>query len=434
MTWRSDLHRRFFRLTLLNILANITVPLVGLVDAGMLGHLPEIRFLAGVALASILFDYLYWSFGFLRMGTTGTTAQEIGKGNSKEAYHVLYRSILLASGLALLILIIQVPLREVGFLLLKGTPGVEEAGRSYFNIRIWAAPAVLCNFAFLGWYLGREQSGRALLITVIANLSNVVLNYVFIVRLQLAAMGAGLATMLSQYVMLGVALVLFFRLGGRPAWCWHELVGEGRLSKLLRLNRDILVRTLCLISAFAVFTNFSSMLGTVVLAGNTILLRLLMFAAYLVDGAAFATESLAGVLRGAGRKAGLVELTRLALVAGETFALLFLGALYLFSGKVYLLLTSHEQVLEFLATYGAWLFPALGFGALAYIYDGLFLGLTSGGTLRKWMLFSTLAVFLPISLSGLYLGSNHLLWFALAAFMLARAGTLWSASRKLVGN
>ncbi len=431
---QTNFHRRFFKLTGLNILANITVPLVSLVDVGMLGHLPQIHFLAGVALSSILFDYIYWTFGFLRMGTTGITAQEKGKGNSSEIYQVLYRSLLFALGSSVLILFFYFPLREVGFFLLSGTPEVEEAGRAYFNARIWGAPAALCNFAFLGWYLGQERSDYALLITVIANASNVILNYVFIVKMELAASGAGLASMLSQYLMLFVAVIIFFRLDHAGLLCWKEVLDKRKILSLFKLNRDIVVRTLCLISAFAVFTNFSSVLGTQILAANAILLRLLMFASYLIDGAAFATESLTGIFIGAGSSRNLRKLMNLALWAGEIFALLFLVTVYVFSQYIFGILTTHPSIIELALRYGFWLFPILIFGVCAYIYDGLFLGATAGKPLRNCTIFSTVFVFFPMSLVGLYSGNNDLLWMSLVVFMIARASTLWKASGPLLNR
>lgn len=429
MNRNSSLEARFFRLTVLNILSNLTVPLVGLVDTAMLGHLADIRFLAGVALAGILFEYVYWTFGFLRMGTTGTTAQAIGRGDRHAAFLVLYRTVFAAGAIALGLLLFQTLLREIGFGFLSGEPGVENAGRAYFNARIWGAPAALINFAFLGWYLGREESHNALLMTVVANLSNILFNYVFIIRLQMAALGAGLASMVSQYLMLLTALAILSRQQPIAAWRWREVLDRGEIGALFRLNTDILIRTLGLITAFAVFINFSSLLGTAVLAANTILFRLQTVAAYLIDGAAFAAESLAGIFRGERNLPALRRLSRLSLLAGEGFAVAFLALFLLSPGTWYGLLTSHEEVISIAASYGLWLLPVLAFGALAYMYDGLFLGLTAGRTLRNSMFVSTLAVFLPAAAFALHLDSNHLLWTSMLLFMIARAGTLWWAER-----
>jgi MATE family multidrug resistance protein len=426
---QASLEARFFKLTALNIVANLTVPMVGLVDTAMLGHLADIRFLAGVALAGILFEYVYWTFGFLRMGTTGTTAQAIGRGDRHAAFLVLYRTVFAAAAIALALLIFQALLREIGFGLLSGEPGVEDAGRAYFNARIWGAPATLINFAFLGWYLGREESHNALAMTVVANITNIGFNYVFIIRLQMAALGAGLATMVSQYFMLLTALVILSRQRTLVAWNWREVLDRRELTALFRLNTDILIRTFGLITAFAVFINFSSMLGTAMLAANTILFRLQTLAAYLIDGAAFAAESLAGIFRGERNLPALRRLSRLSLFVGEGFAVVFLAVFLLAPATWYGLLTSHDDLIALAGTYGPWLLPVLLFGAVAYMYDGLFLGLTAGRTLRNAMFLSTVVVFLPAALAALALRSNHLLWGSMVLFMIARAATLWWAER-----
>lgn len=425
-----SLRSRFLRLTALNALANLSVPLSGLADAGMLGHLADLRFLGGVALGGVLFDFVYWTFGFLRMGTTGTAAQARGRDDRRELYRVLYRSLVLAGSLGALVLLLQVPLRELGFTLLQGEPEVEAAGRAYFGTRIWAAPATLANFAFLGWFLGREESGRALLLTVSANGANILFNYLFILRLGWNAWGAGLGTALSQYLALGVAVLLFLRSGAPEPWRWREVAAREPLAALLRLNRDILLRTVFLVSTFAAFTSASAALGTATLAANTLLFRLFTLASYLVDGAAFATESLAGVSRGAGDTAGLRRLTRMALSIGMAIPLPLLVAMAVAPGLVLGLLTDHSEVVDLAAHLAPWLVPVLLFGAAAFIYDGLFLGLTEGRALRNAMALSTLVGFVPLALWGVRTGDVDLLWLALAVFMAARALTLEAARRQ----
>jgi MATE family multidrug resistance protein len=403
----NDLSRRFWRLTALNIFTNLTVPLASLVDTALLGHLRDIRFLAGVSLASVLFDYVYWTFGFLRMGTTGITAQAFGVGRRREVYRILYRSLLLALCLGCLILLFRLPLRELGFTLLSGSESVELAGRDYFDARIWGAPAALLNFAFLGWFLGREESRHALVMTVAAHATNVVLDYVFIVRLGLAAGGAGLATAISQYVMLVTATVLFSRSlispgqprdgGLLPAFHWREIAAPEAVGRLFRLNADILVRTVVLVSAFAVFLNFSALLGTIVLTANTILYRIQLLAAYFVDGAAFATETLAGVFHGSRDERSLERLRRLALRMGLLLTAPFALLVILVPRGLYGILTSHLETVETALSYNLWLLPAL------------FLG----------------------SVIAVQAGSNHLLWLAISTFMAARSATLWWSDLRL---
>ena len=427
----DKLKRRFFRLTFLNILSNVTVPLVGLVDTAMLGHLPQIRFLAGVALASVLFEYLYWSFGFLRMGTTGMTAQALGRQDDREAFLILYRSLALAVGIAFLILIFHPLLVRAGFALLAGTPEVEEAGLDYFSGRIWGAPAVLCNFVLIGWFLGREESGKVLWLNVVANLANVGLNYLFIIHLQMAALGAGIASMLSQYLMLMLGLILFWKAGRRRRWRWREVLEREKLLVLLRLNSDILFRTLGLITTFSVFVNISALLGTSLLAANAILQRLLILAAFAIDGVAFASESLSGIFLGQRDRQSLRRLVTLSLGVSLAMAVAFVLGMLLTGSMPFRLLTSHQEVIALAVEFRFWFFATLLFGSIAFSFDGIFLGMTAGRLLRNSMLASSFLVFLPLALAAVVLESNTLLWAGLMAFMISRGVLLGFFGRKL---
>ncbi|MFQ5526310.1 MAG: MATE family efflux transporter [Thermoanaerobaculia bacterium] len=427
----TDLRHRFWRLAGINILSNLTVPLASLVDTAMLGHLEDIRFLAGVGLAAILFEYVYWSFGFLRMSTTGLTAQAHGAGDRRELESVLLRGLVTALAFAALVLLLQRLLEGAGFSLLSGAPEVEMEGRLYFRARILGAPATLANFVFLGWYLGRERSDHVLVMTLVGNLANIALDYVFIMRMGLAAYGAGLATALSQYAMLAVAVVLLLPEIPRFRVDLRGLLDLRKLRDLLALNRDILIRTVALVSAFAIFLNFSAILGTVILAANTVLARIQALAAYMIDGAAFATETLAGKLQGGADRPGLGRLRKMALKGGVALSLPVIVPMLLFPEPLLGVLTSHAPTLAVAARYSPWLTPALLFGALAYIYDGLFLGLTRGPALRNAMLFSTLVVFLPMSVWALYARSNHLLWLSMVGFMVARTLAFFLADRAL---
>ena len=429
-----DLRHSFARLTAVNILSNLTVPITGLVDTAMLGHLADIRFLAGAALGAILFDYVYWTFGFLRMTCTGLTAQAVGRGDRNDEYGHLVRFALLGLGAAAIVLLLQVPLREAGFGLLGGETGVEAAGRDYFNARIWGAPAAMLNFVLMGWFLGRAQSRNVLIMTVVANLSNIALNYVFIIRLGWAAAGAGWATALGQYLSLVAAIVLYVRRRDREPVAWRLALAREKFRGLFALNRDLLIRTVMLISVFATFIDFSARLGTVALAANSILLRMLNLAAYLIDGAAFACESLGGILLGRRDREGLRRLVRLALASGLLFASLCL-AVYLARPRFFLgLLTSHGDVIEFAGAYVYWLVPCLLLGGIAYMYDGLFLGWTRPKTLLVSMSISVFGVYLPLAILSAWHGNNHWLWASMALFMLARAATLAAATRRFLAE
>ncbi len=426
------LGRRFARLAVPNIISNVTVPLVGLVDTAMLGHLPDISFLAGVALGAVIFDYAYWSFGFLRMGTTGVTAQAVGRDDHAEVWQILYRSLLVALAIAALLLISQRLIAYLGFSVLAGQGSVEAAGRDYFFGRIWGAPATLSNYVLLGWLLGRERAREALIITVVGNLANVGLDYLFIMRLGMAAAGAGVATALSQYLMLATAVALILREGGPAPFRSQAVFDRARLGELFRLNRDILVRTVMLMTTFAVFTNFSAIIGTGILAANTILFRFQMLGSYLIDGAAFATESLAGIYKGRGDVAGLRRLLRLAMFTGVAFALPVLALMFGVPDWLYGTMTSHADVAALAWRYSWWMIPVVLLGAVAFIYDGFFIGLTEGRVLRNQMLISALLFYLPLATLGLWQGNNDVLWLAMAIFMAGRCLTMWLAERRVL--
>ena len=419
-------YRHFSRLAIVNIISNLMVPLAGLVDTAFLGHLTEIRHFAGVALATVLFDYIYWTFGFLRMATTGMTAQAVGRGDRPTVLLIGLRNGLLALAIGILILLLQVPLRTLGFSLLRAAPEVAESGKAYFDALIWAAPATLINYVLIGWFLGREQSGKVLLLSVIANGANVLLDYLLILRLGWASAGAGWATATSQYLMLLVGLFLAWRsIGWRQMRSLASQIWDvSALKAAFLLNGEILIRTFALISTFAVFTNLSSDLGTVILSTNAALLQVVTLAAYFIDGLAFATESFAGVFRGQGATDGLAQLLRVSGVACLTLGLLFAIAFLLFPTPLFSLLTNHADILDRFPVYVPWLFPVLGFGSIAYMLDGYFLGLTQGRVLRQSTLIAALVGFAPMAIVAWYFRNSHLLWLALSSFMAARALTL----------
>jgi multidrug resistance protein, MATE family len=417
---------RFWRLAAVNIISNLMVPLASLIDMAFLGHLAEIRHLAGVAIATVLFNYIYWTFGFLRMGTTGTTAQARGRGEPDNVILTLLRNSAIALSIGAIILIVQQPVREIGFALLRADSGVLEAGKAYYNALIWGAPATLLNFVLLGWFLGQEKVGQVLLLSTIDKGANIALDYLFIVRWHQSSSGAGAATAISMYLTLLVGLILVSReihLASVRSY-FGKILNQSALKDAFLLNRDILIRTLALVSTFAVFTNLSATMGTMILAANTLLLQVVTLAAYFIDGIAFATESIAGNLKGQGRDRELIPLLKLAgivsLIAGLGFATVF----YLFPQSLFGLLTNHLEIINRLLKYVFWLFPILGFGSIAYMLDGYFLGLTAGQILRQSTIIAATIGFAPMAIAAWHWQSSHLLWLALTLFMATRAITL----------
>ena len=417
---------QFGQLAIANILSNLMVPLAGIVDTAFLGHLAEVHYLGGVAIATVIFNVVYWSFGFLRMATTGLTAQAQGRGDNEGLRLVLLRNGLLAIALGLLILSLQVPIRQLGFWLLSAEPDVRLSGEAFYNARIWGAPAVLLNYVLLGWFLGKGQGRRVVALSVVANGGNIGLDYWFIRQLDWASAGAGAATAISQGLMLIVALSFaFYDCAPSRLWQLRTKVWRGAaLNSLFLLNRDILIRTFALVGSFALFTNWSAAFGTNVLAANTLLLQVVTLTSYFVDGLAFATESFAGKFYGAGDRTQLKALLIWGLTLSALLSLTIAFVFSVFPQTLFQVMTAHTAVLSQVERYVWWLWPTLGFGAIAFLLDGYFLGLTAGKLLRNSTTLATTLGFLPLGLIAYQLEVSHLLWMALASFMAVRAGTL----------
>jgi len=406
----------------------VTVPLVGLADTVMLGQLDDVRFLPGVVLAALIFDYLYFGCAFLRMATTGVTAQARGRGDQVEVSAHLQRALLLAGFLGVAALFLRTPLGDVAFRVLSGAPEVEQAGRSYYDARIWGAPAVLINLALVGWFLGRGEALRALIPVAAANLGNVARNWWFIVHLGWAARGAGIASAAAQWIAAALGATLVFRAGliRVPA---RQVLDRRALRGLLALNGHLILRTLLLVSAFAAFTNVSAIFGTARLAANGLVLRVLSLASYFIDGAAFAGETLAGMAFGAGDREGLRRVLLLTVAAAELCALVFLLPVLAAPEAIYGLLAAHEDVTALAASSSVWLLPVLVFGALAYAFDGFFLGQTRGRLLSRSAVIGSLLGFAPLLWTALHFRHNGLLWLSLTGLMAGRAATLGFAAR-----
>ncbi len=428
LTNRTELRRRFLRLTALNVASNLTVPVASLVDTAMLGHLDEVRFLAGVALASIIFDYLFWAFGFLRMGTTGMVAMAHGRGEDEEAARVFLRSLAVGLCIGVLALLLAPVIREGAFALLAGSEASEAVGRVYFGARIWGAPAVFANLALAGYFIGVGRSASALAMAFAQNLGNAALNVWFIWGLGLEAYGAGLASMTSQYLAVLVGAGAMVRT--QPVWpsTLRALFERRALRSLFDLNRDIFIRTLSMLTVFAVFTNLSALGGEARLAAFAILIRLLTAAAYVVDGAAFALESLIGGVWHSRDYDTVRWLVRYAMQLGLWVAASLVAMLLLGGENAYAVLTEHEEVVTIARRYELFMVATLAFGVVAWIYDGVFIGLTWGARLRQAALWSASA-FTPGALYAWSTGSATALWLAFLAFTGARALTLALAWR-----
>ncbi|WP_157186899.1 MATE family efflux transporter [Leptospira sp. B5-022] len=420
------MEKKFLTLTFFNIIANLTVPLTSFADVAVLGQLESHTFVAGVALSNILFDYLFWGFSFLRMSTTGLTAQAEGNENYKESFQILLRSLLLGVGIGILILLASTYLEKFGFSVLEGEKEVKSAGGEYFKARIISAPATLSNFVLTGWFLGRSKSATVLVATVIANVVNIGLNIWFILFLDWNAYGAGIATSISQYLMSAFFIVLLFKEKDRFFQIYREIriFSVKGYTSLLSLNSDIMIRTLLLITTFSLFRNYSSSLGSETLAANAILHQLILIGAFWIDGAAIAMETVAGNLKGNNNSEGLRKILKMALVSGFGISLFFCILILLPSEFLFELFSKSKPVVALAKEYGYWITPILLFGSFAFIFDGFFLGISEGKILRNSMIISSILFFFPIAYWGKIQNNNHILWLSLSSYMLGRAITL----------
>lgn len=420
---------RFYQLAIVSAFSNMMVPLAGLFDTAFLGHLDDIRHLAGVILGSILFDYLYRILKFFRNSTNAITAQAEGENNHQEVLLAGLRSCMVAIAVAILILLFQYPLQRLGFAVLSGSPEIEAAGLDYFNTRIWGAPAVLLNFVLIGWFLGREMNRVVLIISLVGNGSNVLLDYLMIWD----SIGAGLATALSQYLALGVALVaVFFSIEwARVPAVLKQVWDIAAFKSTLLLKGNILIRFVALISAYAIFTNLSATLGTTILAENGLLLQIALLSQFTVNGVGLTTQTLVGNFKGKGESELIMPVLYTSIVHGLLISLPFAVLSVLFPVTVFGLLTSHTEVSYSIHAYVIWLVPLLSLTAVAFVLEGYFIGLKEGAILRNSALMALGIGYAPIAIAGWYFQSNHLLWTSLTIYM---ATLMFSLSLQILKN
>lgn len=414
------------------VLSNISIPILGLVDSAILGHLDSSDYLGAVAVGAALLSFLYWGFSFLRMGTTGLVARAAGAGDEYGSILILARSAVLALVLALLVIALHQPLLALGLALMSPTDALQPLAHSYAQIRIASAPAVLLTYTVIGWCIGRQDTRWPLLVVVSTNLANIALDFLFIIGLGMHSDGAALATVLAEY--LGCGLALFVVWKQAPDFDYSSLIKDLRIAsaytKLLQSNRHLFVRTICLLFGFAFFTAAGESFGSDVLAANTLMIQLLMMAAYGMDGFAFAVEGLAGHRLGAGDLDGFYAAVRRCALWTMVAAALVTLSLLVLQEPLVRVLTSLDSVRELMREYFPWLVALPLLAAPSYLLDGVFIGSAETRYMMITMLLSLLGVYLPLW----YVTAswqNHGLWLAFSAFNLARGASLYYCYRML---
>lgn len=421
MSDRSS-HHKVWRIAGPMILSNLTVPLLGIVDTAVVGHLDEPYHMGAVSIGAAIFGIVFWGFGFLRMGTTGITAQAFGQNENDELRAILARALSIALTLSLLLLLLQTPIAWIAFQLIQGSELVEQHGRIYFDIRIWSAPATFMNYALLGWFLGMQNARVPLYILTFVNLINVLLDFLFVVGWGYGADGVAWASLIAEYLGLGFALWMVKKqLRLHPGKLQRALVLHRRkLLKMLTINIDIFIRNLCLMFTLAFFTAQGARFGDVVLAANAVLFNMYTFMAYGLDGFAHAAEALVGKAVGARNRQDYFAVIKTSTAWAFITSMLF-AATYWFTGNwIFLVMTDIELVQLTALNYLPWMVLMPLVSVWSFLFDGIYVGATRAAEMRNTMLFSTFFVFLPVWYLLLPM-QNHGLWLAFVLFNTARA-------------
>ena len=424
--WRDPVwHRRVWRLAFPIVLSNMTVPLLGLVDTAVIGHLDTPVYLGAVAVGTLVFTFLYWTLIFLRMGTGGLTAQAYGSGDADEMRAALARPLLMSLALAGVMLALQGPIAMGAFALVEASEPVERFAQEYYFIRIWGAPGTLANFVLLGWFLGMQNARAMLAQMVCVNAVNIVLDLVFVVGLQMGVTGVAWASVIAEYAGLALALAIMARMLKGVAGDWQrELIFDSdRLRRTLSVNFDIFVRTLFLIAAFAYFTMQGARLGDIVLAANAVLMNFFTIYSHAVDSFSHAVEALVGRTVGERSREGF----RRAVIACLVWSLGVTALVTLVFGTAGLpligLLTDLAEVREAARSFLPWLIALPVLTVVAFLLDGVFVGATRAREMRNAMVLC-FVIYLPLAWYLPSVWGNHGLWAALLALMVARGATL----------
>lgn len=430
------MNKKILQLAIPSIISNITVPLLGLIDVAIVGHLGAAAYIGAIAVGGMLFNIIYWLFGFLRMGTSGMTAQAFGRRDLQEVTRILLRAVGVGLFISLCLLLLQFPIRWVAFKILETTPEVEQMATLYFTICIWGAPAVLGLYGFAGWFIGMQNSRFPMFIAITQNVVNIISSLTFVFLLGMKVEGVALGTLLAQYSGFAMALILWFRYYGRlkiPVRI-DEIITKVAMHRFFQVNSDIFFRTLCLVAVTTFFTSSGARQGDVVLAVNTLLMQLFTLFSYIMDGFAYAGEAMAGRYIGAKNEKALRRMIHLLFRWGVGLSLFF-TCLYAAGGKDFLgLLTNDPSVIHQAGDYFYWVLAIPLAGFAAFLWDGILIGATATRLMLYSMLIASASFFLIYYQFRLSLG-NHALWMAFISYLFLRGvmqWILWNRNKKTI--
>ena len=415
------MNRKILALAIPNIISNITVPLLGMVDMALVGHLGNDSLIGAMAIGVAIFNFIYWNFAFLRMGTSGLVAQAFGARNFREVGSVFVRSVSVALLVAVLLLLFRHGIGKLAFRMMEGSTETMQAAAEYFYIRLWAAPATLSLFAFQGWFIGMQNSRFPMYISIMINVVNVIFGVWFVYGLHWGIAGVAWSTVVAQYSGLLTAFLLwliYYRRFIRQV-SLRESFDLRPMVRFFRVNRDIFLRTACIVIVYTFFTSASSGMGDTILAINSLLMQLFTLFSYMMDGFAFAAESLIGRYVGA-RHAVMVQRSLRGLLAWSGgVALLYVVIYALFWEPLLGLFTSSPAILTGAADYILWVIAVPLIGFAPFLVDGALIGATATRVMRNSVFLSTVAFFVVyFALRGVV--GNNALWLAFMVFLVLR--------------
>lgn len=426
-------NRRILQIAVPSIVSNITVPLLGLIDVSIVGHLGAAAYIGAIAVGGMLFNIIYWIFGFLRMGTSGMTSQALGQRNLDEVTRLLLRSVGVGLLIALCLMLLQYPIQKAAFTFIRTSEEVQRLATLYFRICIWGAPAMLGLYGFAGWFIGMQNSRFPMYIAITQNVVNIVASLCFVFGLGMKVEGVALGTLIAQYAGFGMAFLLWHRYYKtlRKRIRWEGLWQRQAMQRFFRVNRDIFLRTLCLVAVTLFFTSAGAAQGEVVLAVNTLLMQLFTLFSYIMDGFAYAGEALAGRYIGAGNRPELHRTVRRLFGWGIGLSIAF-TLLYALGGQAFMgVLTNEASVIREADTYFYWVLaiPLAGFSA--FLWDGIFIGATATRQMLYAMFVASASFFL-IYYSFHHLLGNHALWLAFIVYLALRGAVQAFLAKKIL--
>ena len=427
------INKRILQIAVPSIISNITVPLLGLIDVTIVGHLGAAAYIGAIAVGGMLFNIIYWIFGFLRMGTSGMTSQAYGKHDLDEVARLLLRSVGVGLLIAIILVTLQYPIRKLAFTFIQTTEEVERLATLYFRICIWGAPAMLGLYGFAGWFIGMQNSRFPMYIAITQNIVNIAASLCFVYLFHMKVAGVAWGTLTAQYAGFLMALLLWRRYYGglKKHVAWHEVLKKEAMLRFFQVNRDIFLRALCLVIVTLFFTSAGAAQGEIVLAVNTLLMQLFTLFSYIMDGFAYSGEALVGKYVGANNRSALYRTVRLLFIWGVGLSTGF-TLLYFFGGKSFLgLLTNETSVIREAENYFYWVLAIPLTGFAAFLWDGIFIGATATRQMFYSMLVASGSFFLVYYSLHEWMG-NHALWLAFVVYLSLRGIMQAVLSRKIL--